>query len=848
MSIIRHPALRLLVALAAFAALAFATLAAAKTPTTDESVLDWLTEMEAFYDANPELKETRGSGWKPYNRVKWYTEQRLGADGQLPPARALWDAVAETRLRAELREQPARTSWFSIGPMNYSGRILDIEFDPTNPDIVYVASASGGLWKSVDNGLHYSTTTDMLPSISIGAVCVLPWNPSIVLIGTGEGEGTGQWGIGMLKSADAGQTWGTTSMTYVVTNSHGFMAIEANPITHTILAASRNGIWRSTDDGDNWTLIADGRWYDVKWKPGDPNRVYAVKGANPLDNGVKVSTDDGLTFADAGTGQPDEVVVGKSEIAVCASDPSVLYAHFTNKSNSSTIGIYRSGDDGATWALQNGSLNIAGSQGWYNLSLIADPDNSNRIVSGGIRIYDSWDGGMNFSETGGGPPLGNDTAVHSDHHVLAYEPGSPDVVWAGTDGGIWRSADDGQTWEARSAGLVTYQFYDIAVSQSDPIFMVGGTQDNGIPGKTGPTSWFPSTLQADGMVCNIHPTNASIVWGESQFGNHVKSYNGGVNWNGAMGGITGAGAWVAPIDLDMNNPTRLFTATSAGIFRSTNGGTFWVNVLTGVNPNWLHVSPVTSDVVWMLYYSVAKVSTDGGDTWNSTAGWGYNPGLGTKILGHPTNPDAAFVTFGGYQTGYWRVLYTDDLGASWQDVSGDLLTVPTTAIAVDPDAPNNWFVGTDTGVWHSVNGGVNWVPYETGLPSVAVDDLEIQRSARKLVAGTYGRGLWEINLPALTNVGGPLSASNMRLMLDAPYPNPVEGRTTLRFAARDLASAELGIYDIRGRLIERVTSVRGDGIVRTMDWTPAESLASGAYFAVLTAGDERVTQKVIVRR
>ncbi len=819
---------------------------AAASTDAGESVQEWLAQMAEHYERNPELKETGGSGWKPYNRAKWFVEQRL-ASGAMPAPGARWEASQERLRREQEAGGPPRTSWFSTGPMTLSGRILDIEFHPTNPDIVYVGSASGGLWKSIDNGLTWSTSTDQLPVLAVGGVAVLPSNPDIVLIGTGEGNGAGVWGVGLLKSTDGGETWSETSLDYEVTQSHGFNAIEVNPATGTILAAARDGLWRSTDDGDNWTQIETGRWYDVKWQPESPLRVYAAK-ASPSGsgNGVKVSTDDGLTFVHAGTGQPGGNLIGKTKITVTPADPDVIYSNYVNRSTNETLGIYRSNDAGATWTEVFSDYNMTGGQGWYNLSLVADPNDVNRLVAGGVRLYQSDDGGANWTITGGGHILGDSTAVHVDHHAAAYEPGSDSNVWVGSDGGVWRSTDDGRNWITRREGLVTYQFYDIAVAQTDPVFMMGGTQDNGIPGRTGTTTWFPSTLLADGMVCNVTPDNADIVYGEWQFGNHVKSFNGGVNWHNIMHGITGSGAWVTPVDQDQNNPQILFTSTSHGVFRTTIGGSLWENV-SGHFANWISISRANGDVVWTLYTVAAWLSTDGGDTWGPSSSWGFPALAATKILTHPHDENFALVTFSGYNEGYAHVALTTDQGVSWQDVSGDLPIQPVNAVAIDPANPSAWFIGTDTGVWWTTNGGINWLPYETGLPHVVVTDLEINGLARKLVAGTYGRGAWEINLPDLTGAGDPLSVSSLRLMLDPPYPNPASELTTLRFAARDLRSARLDIYDVRGRLVEHVAETRGDGIIRSVSWSPGE-LPSGAYFAVLRAGDESVSQKLIVRK
>jgi hypothetical protein len=285
--------------------------AAATAPP--QSIEDWLAGQAAWYEANPALKTQRGSGWKPYNRARWFYEQSL-FEGAMPSPAQRWQAAIARRERETAPGRHAGGDWFSAGPAELSGRILDIAFDLTNPDIVFAGAASGGLWKSVDHGLTWATTTDQLPVLEVGAVAVLPWSPQTVLLGSGEGNGAGVWGLGMLRSTDGGATWQQTSLDYELTDGHGFNAIATNPLTGTILAAARDGLWRSVDDGQNWTLIASGRWFDVKWvaSPLDPMKAYAVLGESAAAGGVYRSTDNGLSFSYAGSGQAPSNLIGNS--------------------------------------------------------------------------------------------------------------------------------------------------------------------------------------------------------------------------------------------------------------------------------------------------------------------------------------------------------------------------------------------------------------------------------------------------------------------------------------------------------------------------------------------------------
>ncbi|MEZ5063243.1 MAG: T9SS type A sorting domain-containing protein [bacterium] len=819
---------------------------AADRPT--DGVAEWLAAKGEFYAAHPERAETRGSGWKPYNRAKWFYEQRL-VDGLAPAPDARWK-VWEQKRELERRHDLGRggsPTWFSLGPTNFSGRILDIEFDPTNTANVYVGTASGGLWKSTDAGSSWLPISDEIPTIAIGAVCVLPWAPNTILIGTGEGANGDVSGVGILKSTDGGTTWGTTDRTQPIESLNGFHAMVANPTTHTILAGDKQGLWRSTDDGDTWLEVtSNGDYFDVVYKPGDPNTAYCVKGESTGGNNVKISTDDGLTWTKAGNGQPPSFVIGKSKIAVSPDQPEWIYALFSeNSQNGNTTGVYLSTDGGANWTAQNTTTNIAGGQGWYNLSLAADPNDATRVIAGGVELFRSQNSGVTFSVTV------NSAIVHVDHHAIAYEPDDPDAVWVGSDGGVWRSHADGNstTWSIRSTGIVSYQFYDICVNnEPSTYYIMGGTQDQGTDKWSGTTFWSEG-LGGDGMVCHINPVNGNTVFAETQFGGLRKNTNSGGagGWASIVNGFTGTKAWVTPWAEDQLQGNHLYAASSAGIFETENGGTNWVNVSS--NPaNWIDFSDFDSNTTWTVG-AFATYTTDHGVTWTQCSPYGFSAGGGTKILAHPTDLASAFVTFSGYGA-VAHVALTTDFGVTWSDVSGDFPSQPVNAIAVDPEFPDDWYIGTDVGIWKSSNGGVNWLPWDNGFPNVVVSDLEIRKADRKLVAGTYGRGAWEMDLPptgasdvAIGIGGGPAS-----LMLDSPRPNPVRGGTLLRWASKVHGSASLEIYDVSGRLVSSLAEIaEGDGIVRETPWL-TDDVTSGVYFAVVRTASERLSRKMVVAK
>ncbi len=828
--------------------LSLASLPALAQTARDQAALeatDWLSEKAAWYEEHPELKTQRGTGWKPYNRAKWFYEQRT-ADGQPVPIGARYLAWEErNRIEAAL-PRSTRATWFSLGPANLAGRILALEFDPNDANVLYAGTAGGGLWKSTDAGVSWLNMSDETPSLAVGGVAVLPSNSNVVLMGTGEGTFNIDRiaGVGVLKSTDGGVTWGVTDLDYAKANGHGFHFLKASPSTGTLLGGATDGLWRSTDAGDTWTQVESGAsFYDAVWKPSDPSRIYVIRGgANNPNNGVKVSTDDGATFTIVGTGQPVSESIGKSKLAVSEQQPTWIYLGVSHRSNSSLVGIYRSTNDGATWTLQANTPNMYGGQGWYNVSLVADPNDANRVFSGGIELYRSTNGGVTFNEVGSG-------TVHVDHHAAAYQPGSPNDVFVGSDGGIWESTNDGGQWIDRNAGLVTYQFYDICVAQTTTTFMMGGTQDQGTDRWTGTTTWTQG-LGADGMVCNVSPTASNVIYAEIQGGDHRKSTNGGTSFFAINNGITGNGSWVTPVAEDQTpgNANHLYTASSTGIFRTTNGGTNWVNVRSG-NATWIDISPVNGNHVWTVQGSSnARFSTDDGGTWAFASPYGFQISGATKVLADPVDLNTVFVTFGSYNPASARVARTTDLGATWTNVSGNLPAAPVNAIAVDPEDNGRWFVGTDVGIWESTDGGTTWVPFDDGFPNTVVADLEIQKSGRKMVAGTHGRGAWEVDI-GVTGTSVDVAVPEARnLMFDPPSPNPAIRETLLRFAAKSTGEVTLTVYDVTGRQVsELARASAGDGIIRTVSWL-TDDVPSGVYFAVLKAGSEQLSRKIVVAK
>ncbi|MEZ4654240.1 MAG: hypothetical protein R3E12_11795 [Candidatus Eisenbacteria bacterium] len=434
---------------------------------------EYLQMMDAYFDrtlTDHQPETIAGTGFKPYMRYKTFIEPRLGEMEDLPPL-ARWHAWEELKQIEATQDRGGMPTWFSLGATNAAGRCLAIAVRPGDSNTVYAGFASGGLWLTHDGGSTWDPITDDLPTLAIGCIEFDESNPDRMWIGTGEGWGNTDavHGVGVLFSTDAGATWAQTGISATPGQGLDIYELEYNEATGTLLVARDGGLYRSTDDGANFDeVMTEGTWKDVEIKPGSTDTYYANVHAGP-SNGFYRSTDDGLTWTQTTTGLPNPSLIFNSRIATTPADPNVIYYAIAN-SGGGTLGIYRSTDGGASFSLRS-SQNHYNNQGWYDLSIAVDPQNPDRVWSGGVQLWFSSNGASTFGQIAGN--------VHVDHHATAWDPNDPSIFWVGSDGGVYRSLDGGTIFSSRNTGLVTLQFYAMNHSWPDINRAHGGTQDNG---------------------------------------------------------------------------------------------------------------------------------------------------------------------------------------------------------------------------------------------------------------------------------------------------------------------------------------------------------------------------------
>jgi len=829
---------------------------AAGAPTRPE-VLDWLDGQAAYYAQHPELVGKSGTGWKQYARAKHFYESRLTPEGTLPTMQELLRLRAEHDAKLQIASKVGG-QYFELGPTNLGARVVDIEFDPNVPGRIYAATAGGGLVRSTDAGATWTMFSDQLASLSTSAISVDPSDSDKLIVATSDKPSVGI-GLGIFYSSDAGVTW-TASDLFASTPWISIHDLEVGPNGQVHIASTDQGIYRSINDGVNWSLVqSGGEYYDaVIANP----LMFAVKrnsGAN--DGGIYRSTDGGVNWSLSGTGQPTPANVGKSRLAVSG---GTVFALIGDRINDGLYGLWTSSDGGDSWSqMPNGPETVLNNKGeqavggqvqsGFNLAFAVDPSNANNIFVGAQFALLSTDGGLNWTTQEQSGP--NNTKIpHVDYHAAKFRPGA---IWVGTDGGMFRSTDLGANYTDQNVGIGCFLSNSVAVAQSDIEVMFSGAQDNRNSQLLTATDWQLVTgMTGDGAICVVDPVNPLNVYVDTQNGHHYRSTDGGANFSEALTGIgdTSNGDFVNDLVIDPSTPSTLYAPTNsdcscgAGLWRTTDGMQNWTQVDTG-RPRVIGVSKVSSNTVWTVRnnFNQLRVTTDWWTTFTDYT-LPFTPGAAAEdIETVPGSDGVALICYGGYSTGGLHVVRATQYGAVITDVTGDLPDVPANALAIDPQDPTHWYVATDLGVYRSTNIGVNWVPFGTGLPNAIVTDLAIHDGARKLIVSTYGRGSWLTNLPGATAAPSEL-AEPSNLMFDSPYPSPATDRTILRFAAKQAsANATLDIYDAAGRHVDSVAEFRADGVVRSIAWVPGNR-AAGIYYAVLRAGADRVTRKIVVAK
>ena len=689
----------------------------------------------------------------------------------------------------------------SIGPALTSGRIADIAVHPTDKSIWYVGTAAGGLWKTTNNGISFSPIFDGEGSFSIGVVAIDQRNPNIVWVGTGENNAQRvvAYGDGVYKSIDGGKSWTNTGLK----ESEHIGRIVIDPRNSDVVYVAAQGpLWRkggdrglfkTTDGGKTWSKILNvDDWTganDVQLDPRNPDvlvatmwqrerRTFGFVAGGP-GSGVYRSTDAGKTWTKSQSGFPSEDL-GRIGLSMSPANPSVVYA--MAEAANGKGGFFRSRDGGASWE-RMGDTQMGGN--YYN-RIFADPKTVDRVYAVDVNLQVSDDGGKSFHRVG-------EKNKHVDNHVVVVDPDNTDHLIVGCDGGVYETFDRGGSWRF-TANLPVSQYYRVATDNSRPFYRVyGGAQDNfsvGGPSRTRTNNgirnadWF-ITSGGDGFGSVVDPVDPNTVYAESQFGvlsrfdlrtgevtgiQPFDSLGEALRWN-----------WDSPLFVSPHSHTRIYFAANR-IFRSDDRGDSWRavspdlsrqidrNKLKMMDRVW-SVDAVAKNVSTTLFGTIftiaesplkegllfagtddgrVQISEDGGARWRAVD---HFPGVPdttfvSRVVPSQHDVNTLYVVLNNHWSGDFKpyVVKTTDLGRTWTNISGDLpVRGDVWSLAEDHVDRNLLFVGTEFGLFFTVDGGKKWHQLKGGLPTIQVRDLAIQKRENDLVLATFGRGFYVLD-------------------------------------------------------------------------------------------------------
>ncbi|MEO8673566.1 MAG: hypothetical protein ABI411_19820 [Tahibacter sp.] len=723
-----------------------------------------------------------------------------------------------------------------IIPSPVSGRIAALAIDAID-NATYAGAAQGGVWRTLNGGATWTALTDKLGSLAIGSVVIAPGahplNQATVYIGTGEGNYSADSyaGVGIYKSTDSGQTWqgpyGTALFNGRSVNSLGVDRTNPNhlvaatgsgvfgtgAVTLPVGVLPNRGIFNSTDGGLTWTKqttqIVNDPASTLIQDPVTPTTWWvAMLGSSgiPGSGGVQKSIDNGITWTQvfgvaAGLPALNGGTLGRAWIAGAdpgGGNPSVLYIGTAENVAAAGTGgkVYKSTNGGTSWTQVTAANQYCKGQCFYDMPIYVEPGNPNVVFTGGAgnstnpetvpsMFMRSLDGGTTFASKVRSPST--NTALHADIHVITSKPGSPNEVWVGNDGGVWKSTDKGDTWINLNTSLQITQFEGCDLHPSDASMAYGGTQDNGTNGWTGGIGW-PHLDFGDGgfgLIDQGTPTNLVHTY-YNQTNNLIGvgyTTNGFVAQQGDYLTSTAPGNGIAiadrvlfyaPIHLDRGVSDTLYFGTQH-LYRANAFFTFpdetpniFTALGTGVGGQDLAIGGTAISAIATLANPAVGLNaatlftgSNNGRVFRSIdSGVSFTevdalpsliPLYVSDIVIDPRNSNLVYQSRSGFTGSVpaHNVRKSTDGGLTWTDASNGLPDIPVNALAFDPVLSNTIWAGTDVGTYLSTNGGTSWIPYTDGLPNVAIFDLKSSRTTGQILACTHGRGAFRLKLDAI---------------------------------------------------------------------------------------------------
>jgi photosystem II stability/assembly factor-like uncharacterized protein len=796
----------------------------------------------------------------------WFIRQRAFPYDEIPNAERL--KSIEYAKQMPVSALALVSPWVLAGPTNIEGRIATIVINPTNPQIVYVGAADGGIWKSTNFCQSWVSVFDNENTSSIGSLAIDPVNPNIVYCGTGEANASRSYypGTGMYKTTDGGTTW-----TYIgLDSTYSIGNILINPLnTQEIYAASpgstrrkniQRGLYKSTNGGNLWNLVlfhSDSVGaIDAALDPGNPSKIFTamwerqrredyVKYGGPM-SALYMSTNSGANWSIVNGGFPSNASdLGRTSLSIASSNTQIIYA-LTAYVNGNSRGLYKTTDGGTSWTLINASVAGSSNYAWYNRICKVSPTDPNNLYCGGLNMEHSTSGGTSFSGIG---------VSHVDEHALAFAPSNTSFIVAGNDGGIDYSSNGGSSWQPTNMLPIT-QFYAGDIDYNNPNVILGGAQDNGTPRTlTGNQNDWTDISGGDGFYCLVDYSTSQRVYVSTQNGALERSTNGGSSFLGGTSGLDLTYTnWMTPYVMDKTTPLTLYCGTYK-IHKTINGMQSWTIISPDLaNGHVQNLGTITTVDVSKSNANVIYCGTDDANVWVTTNGGGawtkINSGLPyrwvTRVAIHPDSANVCYVTLSGYKvdsTGA-NIFRTSNYGSSWISISGNLPNAPINDVVIDPVQTSSLYIATDVGVMVTSNYGASWSVLSPGIPTnVPCHDLTLHNPTRKLVVWTHGRSAFSMVLPPLGIINQNEIVKGFNLSQN--YPNPFNPKTVISYQLIVNGYAILKIFDILGKEVSTLVNQKQQAGSYKVEWD-AVNYPSGIYFYTLEARDYKLTRKMIL--
>ncbi len=775
----------------------------------------------------------KGSGYKQYKRWEYTALRLMDENGYMKPNTYYFDELERHNKYTNQRKNAQLNDfWTELGPTYWNqtsgwnpglGRLTSLAVDPSNTDHIIVGSDVGGVWRTTNEGNNWTSLTDNYNNLYVYSLAMDPSSPSTYYWGSSNGR--------IYKSTDSGATW--TAMASAGNGTINKILIHPTNTNIMFVSSSWNGIYKSTNGGSSWSrVINDSNTQDIEFNTNDLNTVYA-SGKN-----VYRSTDLGDNFTEI-----SGFSTGAKMIGVTEDDSDRVY--ILEESSGTFNGFYTSTNGGSSFdKIDHSGKNYFGfstsaddgrGQAPRDMDIAVSPTDKNEVHIAGLITWKSSDGGLSFVPTSAWIPQNasseNIGYCHSDVDLLQF---IGNTLYTCTDGGIFLAENTASVnpnyFRDISTGLGIKAMYKLGISQTSPIVISAGSQDNGTSFYTPEKGWN-HWLGADGMETFVDKNNSSTLYGTSQNGVIYKSTNQGNSQYGiSPSGKANTGNWITPFEQDPSDENTIYAGYSQ-VYKSTDGGDNWSTISQdfGKNLDHLKIAPSNNTIIYGAYGDKLYKGTNTNSIWSQLTGFSGNI---NSIAIHPNDPNKVAIA----TTSNDRVFVSSDGGSSWTSYRNNLPNFSALAL-VWQEENDGLYLGMNYGIYYIDNTINEWENFNNNLPNVIINELEINTADNRIYAATYGRGCWS----------SPVKSNTLSISENSPLNSirvfPVPASDVINVQWDQGYETSLRLYNIQGQLVYfgKKVSLNNNFQINI------SNLVSGTYF--LRANNEKgsMTKKVIIR-